>query len=99
LDKHRKSQGENFEPGNLWIADSDLHASSLENGGRYVVVQRTPGQEGSTLLTAATRRAVAGGHRLLGLFGVGNYSGHLAYRTADGMYDPLTSRKTRLFPN
>ena len=95
LDKHRKSQGENFEPGNLWIADSDLHASSLENGGRYVVVQRTPGQEGSTLLTAATRRAVAGGHRLLGLFGVGNYSGHLAYRTADGMYDPVRGKSER----
>lgn len=95
LQKHRKSQGENFEPGNLWIADSDLHASAVENGGRYVVAQRTAGQPGGELLAAATRRAVEGRHRLLGLFGVGNYSGHLPYRTADGNYDPVRGKSER----
>lgn len=95
LEKNRKSQGENFEPGNLWIADSDLHGSAVEQGGRYVVVQRTAGQVGSGLLAAATRRAREGGHRLLGLFGVGNYSGHLPYRTADGKYDPVRGKGER----
>ena len=95
LEKHRKSQGENFEPGNLWIADADLHASAVENGGRYVIVERTAGQPGGEHLAAATRRAVEGRHRLLGLFGVGNYSGHLPYRTADGNYDPVRGKSER----
>ena len=95
LEKHRKSQGENFEPGNLWIAGSDLHSSALENGGRYVVAQRTAGQNGGEVLAAATRRAVEGQHRLLGLFGMGNYGGHLPYRTADGQYDPVRGKSER----
>lgn len=95
LAKYRKQQGENFEPTNLWLADSDLYASAVENGGRYVVAQRTAGVSGRDVLQQASARAVAEHHRLLGFFGVGRYGGHLPYRTADGNYDPVRGKSEK----
>ena len=84
-----KSQGENYEPGNIYLADSDLKKVSIDNGGRYVVAVRTEGQSGAGLLTAATQKATQNKHRLLGFFGVGEYNGHLPYQTADGDFRPV----------
>jgi len=95
LEKHRKNQGENFEPTNLWLADSDLEAVNIDKGGRYVVAQRTPGRIGSEVLAEATRRAIAQQARLLGFFGNGSYAGHLPFRTADGSYDPVPGKSAR----
>ena len=95
LEKHRKNQGENFEPTNIWLADSDLQASSVEAGGKYVVVQRTPGRSGREVLAEGTQKAIGQKARLLGLFGNGNYAGHLPFRTADGSYDPVPGKSVR----
>jgi len=84
-----KSQGTNYEAGNVYLADSDLQRVSTDNGGRYVTAVRTPGKDGSRLLRDAATRAREGHHRLLGFFGVGAFNGHLPFQTADGRYDPV----------
>jgi len=88
------TQGRNFVPGNIYISDTDLAAldSTLNPLGRYVVARRTAGRDGSQLLADATRRAVASHKRLLGLFGIGRYKGHLPFQTADGDYQPTDGR-------
>jgi alkaline phosphatase len=86
------AQGENFEPGNKYVADSDLQRVNVENGGQYITAVRKPGVPGGLQLADAAHRAVAEGKRLLGLFGTGGEVGspgvHLPYATADGNYDP-----------
>ncbi len=84
-----KSQGSNYEPGNIYLADSDLQRVSIDNGGRYVTAVRTSGADGRSLLRDAAMQAREGQHRLLGFFGVGAYNGHLPFQTADGNYDPV----------
>lgn len=79
-------QGSNFVPGREFYDVADLRRVSLEEGGRYVVTQRTPGRNGAEVLQEATMKAIQGGHRLLGVFGAKN--GHLPFATADGKYDP-----------
>ncbi len=82
-------QGTNFIPGNRYLAQVDLEAASKGRGTQYppyLVVQRTAGRPGATVLREAAARAIARGERLLGLFGV--HGGHLPYQTADGGYDP-----------
>jgi alkaline phosphatase len=86
-----KPQGANFAPGNRYLAASDLRASDIDQGGRYVVAQRTAGQPGGSLLQQAAIRAVERKARLLGFFGVGTqgkYGGNLPFATADGGYNP-----------
>ena len=46
-------QGNNFIPGNVYIAQEDLEAIDVRNGGKYEVVQRTAGQPGRDLLLSA----------------------------------------------
>ncbi|MEX0794498.1 MAG: alkaline phosphatase [Pirellulaceae bacterium] len=84
-----KGQGENFISGNTNLADQDAAAVDIENGGKYVVVQRTEGQNGTEALKAATQKAIQGNHRLLGYFGT--TAGHLPYATASGNYHPTVS--------
>lgn len=86
--KGHESQGENYVQGNIYLTDSDLQAVDIKNGGKYVTAVRTAGQDGTQLLEDAAKQAVAGQHRLLGFFGVGDYNGHLPFATADGRYDP-----------
>jgi alkaline phosphatase len=81
-----RDQGRNFEPGNKYVADSTRAAIDVTNGGRYRVVERTPGRRGADVLAAAARDAVAGQLRLFGFFGAG--LGHLPFRTADGDFNP-----------
>lgn len=87
--KKGEDQGENFVPGNVYLADADLQAVDVRNGGRYVTAVRTAGQSGAELLAHAAQRAAADGHRLLGFFGMGAYNGHLPFATADGRFDPV----------
>ncbi|MEZ6066334.1 MAG: alkaline phosphatase [Planctomycetaceae bacterium] len=84
-----KAQGQNFVPGNRYLADEDLRAIDVANGGKYVVVQRTEGEKGGTVLAAAAEQAAANGHRLFGFFGVGS---HLPFQTANGDFQPVAGR-------
>ena len=86
--KGGESQGENYVQGNIYLAEVDLKAVDVTNGGKYVTAVRTAGQDGTHLLKDAAERAIAGQHRLFGFFGVGQYNGHLPFATADGRYDP-----------
>ena len=79
-------QGRNFEPGNRYLTNLDLAAADSANGGRYTVVTRTAGRNGTAALARAARQAVQRGERLLGLFGCD--PNHLPYATADGDYCP-----------
>lgn len=81
-----KKQGDNYIPGNKFLAADDLASIDVANGGKYVVAQRTPGRKGSDVLLEAAKQAYAEKHRLFGFFGV--KGGQLPYRTADGQYNP-----------
>lgn len=82
----QRRQGANAVAGNVYLTEDDLAAIDAEQGGPYVVAQRTEGANGNEVLGAAAERAAAGGHRLFGFFGT-EY-GHLPYQTANGGYDP-----------
>ena len=66
----RIKQGKNFEPGRKYIADNDLKAINLTNGGKYVVAERTKGRDGAELLAKAATEAAKNKERLFGFFGV-----------------------------
>jgi len=83
-------QGGNFEPGNRYFSNSDMDA--LRNGNRYEIVHRTAGQMGAAQLFAAADDAVKSRKKLFGFFGT-KYS-HLAFRTADGKFDPVEGGAT-----
>ncbi len=69
-DRTLTGQGKNADPeSNTYLADADAKAIRVENGGRYVVAQRTVGAEGSKVLLDAAERAAEGGHKLFGFFG------------------------------
>ncbi len=95
ISDRRESQGQNFEPGHVYLADSDLKRVAVENGGRYVTAVRKAGQSGRDLLQKAAARAASDGHRLLGFFGVGDYGGHLPFQTADGDYRPVPGNRKK----
>ncbi len=82
-----KQQGVNYEPGNKYVAPSTLAAIDAEKGGRYRIAQRTAGRKGAEVLAEGAAAAIAGGERLLGLFGT--KPGNLPFATADGGYDPV----------
>lgn len=84
-------QGANYVPGNLYADLEDLRRSDVQEGGRYIVAQRTSGQDGSRLLRNAARQAAENQSRLLGFFGTNQ--AHLPFRTADGHYDPTLDAK------
>lgn len=84
-DDDREKQGNNFIPGNKYLAEKDLNAIDVKNGGRYQIAQRTSSTAGRRTLLKAAEVAAEKNERLFGYFGQG---GHLPYRTADGKYDP-----------
>ncbi|MEZ6095707.1 MAG: alkaline phosphatase [Pirellulaceae bacterium] len=59
---------------------------AVENGGRYVVAQRTSGIGGRDALMEAANSAAENGNRLFGFFGTS--SGHLPFQTANGDFVP-----------
>ena len=81
-----EKQGNNYAPGNIYLSAADLDAIDVDNGGKYFVVQRHPGESGSQLLADAALLAATDGDRLFAFFGT--KGGHLPYRTADGEYNP-----------
>lgn len=92
--KSNAGQGENFIPGNRYLADADRDAVDVEKGGqgsKYIVAQRTSGVSGAEVLSQGVRKAIEGKHRLLGFFGAQN--GHLPFQTANGDYKPVATVK------
>lgn len=87
----RKKQGQNYIPGNKYLPQNVLNKIDANNGGKYVVAQRTPGKPGQWVLSDAAETAVKSKKRLFGFFGVDG--GHLPYQTADGQFDPTRSVK------
>lgn len=87
--KTGKGQGSNFQPGNIYMADADLHKVDVENGGQYVTAVRTAGVSGRELIQAKAKQAAETGKRFLGYFGMGQYNGHLPFQTADGDFKPV----------
>jgi alkaline phosphatase len=90
--KSNAGQGENFIPGNRYLADPDRDAVDVTKGdsqAKYVVAQRTSGKRGQEVLWQAARQAIEGKHRLLGFFGAKN--GHLPFQTANGDYKPVAT--------
>lgn len=87
------SQGENYIPGNRYLAAEDRQQIDVRSGGQYVVAERTAGATGADVLRAASDAAIAGGNRLFGFFGVAG--GHLPYQTADGRFDPTIDMAAR----
>ena len=79
------AQGDNYEPGNKYLADADL--TTLQSDNRYVVALRTASQSGQTVLRLAARKAVKNKQRLFGFFGT--QFDHLPYETADGAFNPM----------
>jgi len=85
------AQGDNYVPGNRFLAGTDRQRADVRNGGQYRVVERTPGSSGEALLDEAARESITQKRRLLGFFGAAG--GHLPFATADGDYDPTGSVK------
>ena len=93
----RSDQGNNYVPGNKYIAKSDIERVKVANGGKYVVAQRTKGSCGNEVLVDAAAKAIESGHRLFGLFGA--QGGSLPFQTADGQFDEtLGVSKVRTTP-
>jgi alkaline phosphatase len=80
-------QGSNFVPGNIYLTQADLESIHVENGGKYVVAQRTENQPGREGLFAAAETAAEKHHRLFGFYGV-PATKHLPFQTANGDYLP-----------
>ena len=93
-DIHEKSsgQGQNFVPGNAYLTDADLAQVDVQNGGKYLVVQRADGVRGNEALAHAAAQAAQLGKRLLGFYGVGTAKGHVPFQTADGDFHPVPGR-------
>lgn len=86
--------GQNFVPGNRYLADEDLKAVDISSGSptaKYVVAQRTSGKAGAEVLAQAAAKAASQKSRLLGYFGAKN--GHLPYQTANGDFKPVADMK------
>ena len=90
--KDLDDQGENFIPGNRYITADDLEKIDVAHGGKYRVVQRTAGVNGTQALADAAQQAAEKHERLFGMFGTGEHS-HLPYRTADGNYNTTAGAK------
>lgn len=90
-DNDKKAQGNNFVAGNRGLADADLHAIDVKNGGKYVIAQRTAGVEGKVGLQRGAEEAAKTGKRLFGLYGT--KEGHLPFRSANGDFQPGPGRK------
>ncbi len=89
--KADKSQGDNFLPGGQYLHSTDIERVDVNNGGDYIVVQRTAGKRGAKRLMAAAQRAADEDYRLLGYFGT--KGGHLPFQTADGDFQPTVDAK------
>lgn len=88
-DSGMKSQGKNAAKGqNMYIADADLKAINVENGGKYVVATTQSKVNGAESLHKAAEEAARDGHRLFAFYGTNVC--HLPFQTADGKFDPAS---------
>ena len=85
-------QGKNFIPGNKFLPADELSSINVDNGGNYVVAQRSSGEKGGDVLRAAAEKATKDNSRLFGFFGTG--AEHLPFQTADGKFDPTRGSKS-----
>jgi alkaline phosphatase len=93
----RKAQGKNYVPGPRYLTDADRKAIDQAHGGKYVLAERTAGVSGKEVLQVHLKKALAGNHRLLGMFGIpGLGEGHLPFAGAEGDYAPTPDRSNRL---
>ena len=92
-DPKKDAQGENFVPGNSYLADADLEAIDLKNGGKYRVALRTEGKKGGEYIQEQAELAAQNHERFFGYFGGPN--GHLPFRTADGDFNPTIGRRKK----
>jgi alkaline phosphatase len=91
-DSGGKVQGVNVVSNqNQHLADDDLKAIDVRNGGRYVVVTTKLDTPGDESLTSAAVAAARDDKRLFGFFGTN--TSHLPFRTADGDYRPAAGIK------
>lgn len=88
-----EAQGNNFLPGNPYLHAEDIRRVDVQNGGKYVVAQRTPGKAGKQHLMASAMKAIDEDQRLLGFFGT--TGGHLPFQTADGKFNPTIDNKDK----
>lgn len=88
-----EKQGDNYTPGLAYISHETIYKADRRNGGQYHLAIRTPGSNGSKTLSKAAKRAAKLGTRLLGIYGIGEYEGHLPYQTANGDYEPSPGKK------
>jgi alkaline phosphatase len=96
--KEDGAQGKNFEPGNRYVADTDLKAIDVANGGKYLVAHREDGVDGGKHLQAAAEQAAKAGERLFGFYGAGgggSFGGNLPLQGAHGDFKPAPGWKTR----
>lgn len=84
-------QGKNFVVGNQYLTDADKAQVNVDNGGKYVVAERTAGVAGPVTLEQGVERAIKEKKRLLGYYGVAT-TGHLPFATADGDFKPSPGR-------
>lgn len=97
------AQGENFVPGNKYLAKADRESVDWQKGGKYQVVERTAGVVGATALADAARDAKKNQRRLFGFFGApgpaGTAASHLPFRTADGGFNPAPGVRSKADPS
>lgn len=86
----KEDQGNNYVPGNEFLPEQDVEKIDIENGGKYVVAQRTSGLSGSKLLAERAKVAREKNARLFGFFG----GSHLPFQTADGKHDPVLGEES-----
>jgi len=89
-DDDRTNQGKNYVPGNMYLTAHDFSSIDDDQGGKYVVAQRTEGKSGVEVLQNAAASAIGANRRLFGWFGTSH--SHLPFRTADGNFDPVAGR-------
>jgi alkaline phosphatase len=84
-------QGANaFHGKNMFLAEPDLAAIDVKNGGPYVVSIRESGVDGRERMAAAAKDAATSGKRLFGFYGLPK-SSHIPFSTADGDFKPVKS--------
>src|SRR5690606_28427439 len=81
--------------GNRYLTQSDRDAVDIENGGKYVVAERTAGHCGRSLLADKAAEAIDKQARLFGYFGYAK-NAHLPFSTADGRFDPAVGAKYKV---
>lgn len=89
--QHVKDQGVNAADGTRYLADADKKAADVNNGGNYVLAERTKGQSGKMILADAAAKAANTQKRLFGVFGT--QFGNLPFRTADADYAPVAGMR------